>query len=133
MSKSAIYTVMTTPTAVAVDGTIPLGSIARRFGQYVNLNGNGITVTGAGYYKVDAVVTAAISAAGTETVTLLKDGVPIPGATASVTKGAAGDQAPLAITALIRLGCCDTGGVLTLRLDGTAATVNNVAMVVEKL
>ena len=89
--KSALYTAMQTPTEVPVDGMLPLGSIIRRYGCDANLNGNAVNITNAGYYDVDASVTVAPTAAGTVTVTLVKDGVPIPGATASAA-AAAGDQ-----------------------------------------
>lgn len=99
--KSALYAVMQTPTAVAVDGVIPLGSLIRRYGCDVTLNGNAVNITGAGYYDVDASVTVALAAAGTVTATLFKDGVAVPGATASAS-GAAGAPVVLAFPALVR-------------------------------
>ena len=72
--KSALYTALQTPTAVAVDGVIPLGSIIRRYGCDANLNGNAVNITNAGYYDVDVSVTVAPTAAGTVTATLVKDG-----------------------------------------------------------
>lgn len=131
--KSLIYTAMQTPTAVAVDGVIPLGTIVRRYGCNCNLNGNGIAINGAGYYDVDVSVEAAPTAAGTVTVQLLKDGVAVPGATASATATAAADVVMLVFPATVRLGCCSTGSVLTLLLTGAAATVNNAAVRVEKI
>ena len=131
--KSLIYTAMQTPTAVAVNGIIPLGTIVRRYGCNCNLNGNGISINGSGYYDADVSVTAAPTAAGTVTVQLLKDGVAIPGATASATVATAGDSVTLAFPASVRLGCCSTGSVLTLLLTGVASTVNNAAVRVEKI
>lgn len=131
--KSLIYTAMQTPTAVAVNGVIPLGTIVRRYGCNCNLNGNGIAINGQGYYDVDASVEAAPTAAGTVTIQLLKDGVAVPGATAAATVAAAADTVTLAFPATVRLGCCSTGSVLTLLLAGAASTVNNVAARVEKI
>lgn len=130
--KSALYAVMQTPTAVAVDGVIPLGSLIRRYGCDVTLNGNAVNITGAGYYDVDASVTVALAAAGTVTATLFKDGVAVPGATASAS-GAAGAPVVLAFPALVRQACCASGTALTLVLTGAAATVNNVAMRVQRI
>lgn len=87
--KSAIYTAMQTPTAVDVGGVIPLGSLIRRYGCDIQLNGNAVNLTGTGYYDVDASVTVAPTAAGTVTATLYKDGVAVPGATASAEIGRA--------------------------------------------
>ena len=80
--KSALYAVLQTPTAVAIDGVIPLGSLIRRYGCDISLNGNAVNLTGTGYYDVDASITVAPTAAGTVTATLVKDGVAIPGAEA---------------------------------------------------
>lgn len=81
--KSALYTAMQTPTEVAVNGVIPLGSLIRRYGCDITLNGNAANIVGNGYYDVDASITVAPTAAGTVTATLYKDGIAVPGATAS--------------------------------------------------
>ena len=130
--KSALYAAMQTPTAVAVDGVIPLGSLIRRYGCDISLNGNAVNLTGTGYYDVDASITATLTAAGTVTATLYKDGVAIPGATASAT-GAANGTVDLSIPALVRQTCCAAGSALSLVLTGAAATVNNVALRVQRI
>ena len=130
--KSALYAAMQTPTAVAVDGVIPLGSLIRRYGCDVALNGNAVNITGAGYYDVDASVTVSPAAAGTVTITLYKDGVAVPGATASETAAANG-TVDISIPALVRQVCCAAGSALTLVLTGAAATVNNVALRVQRI
>lgn len=131
--KSAIYTAMTAPTAVAVGGTIPLGTVIRRFGCNCQLSGNGITVDGPGYYEVNASVTLLATAAGDVTVTMYKDGVPVPGATATETLSAIGNSANLNIASMVRLQCCDSASTLTFVLTGTANTVSNVGLVVKKV
>lgn len=135
--KSALYAAMQTPSAVAVGGVIPLGSLIRRYGCDVSLNGNAVNITGgtqsAGYYDVDASLTVAPAAAGTVTVTLFKDGVAVPGATASATAAAADDALDLNITALVRQVCCAAGSALTLVLTGAAASVENVALRVQRI
>lgn len=130
--KSALYAAMQTPTAVAVDGVIPLGSLIRRYGCDVALNGNAVNITGAGYYDVDASVTITPAAAGTVTITLYKDGVAVPGATASETAAANG-TVNLCIPPLVRQACCAAGSALTLVLTGVAATVDNVALRVQRI
>ena len=81
--KSALYAAMQTPTAVAVGGVIPLGGLIRRYGCDIALNGNAVNLAGTGYYDVDASITATLTAAGAVTATLYKDGVAVPGATAT--------------------------------------------------
>ena len=130
--KSALYAALQTPTAVAIDGVIPLGSLIRRYGCDISLNGNAVNLSGAGYYDVDTSITVAPTAASTVTATLVKDGVAIPGATASAA-AAAGAPTVLSFPALVRQACCASGSALTLVLTGAAATVNNVALRVQRI
>ena len=130
--KSALFAAMQTPTEVSAGGVIPLGSLIRRYGCDISLKGNAVNLTGTGYYDVDASITATLTAAGTVTVTLYKDGVAVPGATASET-GTADGTVNLNIPALVRQACCAAGSALTLVLTGAAATVNNVALRVQRI
>ena len=130
--KSALYAAMQTDTAVTAGGVIPLGSLIRRYGCDIALNGNAVNLTSTGYYDVDASITATLTAAGTVTVTLYKDGVAVPGATASET-GTASGTVNLNIPALVRQACCVSGSALSLVLTGAAATVNNVALRVQRI
>lgn len=133
MSKSAIYTVNSTDQILAAGSTIDLGSIIRRFGQNINLNGNNIVVSGAGYYNIDVQVTITGTTAGTATITLMKDNVAVQGANASYSL-AVGDVTTIGINALIReYGCCcNNTSNLSLMISGIGATINNVAVVIEK-
>lgn len=129
--NSGIYTVNTGATATA-GGSIPLGSIIRRFGCNINLNGNGIIINGAGYYDFDIVLTALPAAAGAITATLMRDGVAVPGATATVTAAAVGEAVTLPLTAMVRqFGNC-AGSTYTVVLSA-AATVSNIAVTVDKI
>ena len=66
------------------------------------------------------------------TATLYKDGVAVPGATATET-GAADGTVNLDLTALVRQPCCAAGAALTLVLTGVEATVDNVALRVQRI
>lgn len=131
MSKSIIYSALTTPTAMAVGDVIPLGPIVRRYGACIAQTGNVINIAERGYYNVDVSVTAEATAVGDITITLLDDGVPVTGATATVTAAAVGDLVNLNIAAVVRVFCGSQR--LAVVLGGTDATVNNMAVVVEKL
>ena len=130
--KSAIYTAMQTPTEVAVNGVIPLGSLIRRYGCDISLNGNAVNIVGKGYYDIDVSITVSPTAAGTVTATLIKDGVVVPGATASA-NAAAGAPVALAFPALVRQACCASSSALSLVLTGAASTVSNVALRVQRI
>ena len=135
MSKSAIYTANTTAQNVAVNGSINPGTVIRRFGCNVHMSGSSINLTGTGYYDVDASFTLAPTAAGNVTVTMLKDGVPVPGATATAATSTANNPVNLSISCLVReyCPCADDSSNLTFVLSGTASSITNVSLVIEKL
>lgn len=131
--KAGIYAVNTTEgTSVAIGGTLPLGNIIRRYGQSINLGGNGLSLTGGGYYDVDANVTVTATAAGSVSAALYLNGVEVPGAISTVT-AAADDIVTLPVSALVRLNGCNAEGALTLVIGGQAVTTYNTAVVVEKI
>ena len=134
MSRSAIYVANVSPQNVLEDGTIGLGTIIRRFGCNLNLAGNGIQIQGAGYYDIDASITVTPTAAGVLTIQVMKDNVPVQGATASFTVEA-DSVYTLPISALVRenCSCCDSLSNLTFVLQDVAAEVNNIAVIVEKI
>lgn len=135
MSKSAIYTVNNSAQNVVVNGDINLGSIIRRFGPNLSMNGNAIQVCGPGYYDIETSITLAPTAAGNVTVTVFNDNIAIPGATATETAASANDLVNLSISALLRepCQCCESLTNLTFVLTGTPASVTNIATVVEKI
>ena len=130
--KSAIYTALTTPTTVLAGGTIPLGAIVRRYGSDIDVNGNGINLCQSGYYDADTSITVLAAVPGAITATLLNNGVPVPGATATASAAAAGNAVNLSITALLRHLCHCGVGTLTVVLSA-AGTVSNMALTVERI
>lgn len=135
MSKSAIYIVNPSTQVVQVDGVITPGTIIRRFGPNLALSGNGIQISGAGYYDIDATFNVAPTEVGEVTITAYLDGVQIPGAVATETAAAAGDFVNLSISALVRENCPCCAGLRTLTfvLSGISSNVTNTAIVVEKI
>lgn len=127
--KSVIFATNASPTPVLAGGALPLGTIIRRYGCALDLNGNGINAYEPGYYKVTASISATPTDAGIVTATLLSDGVPISGATASAT-AAAGETVALPIVAVIRR-FCPASSALTITLN-VAGTLENLAVAVEK-
>jgi hypothetical protein len=77
--------------------------------------------------SVSATFTAA--AAGNVRLTLLQDGVEVPGATAAETITTATTEiANIGIVAVVRVQCCDTSA-LSVRVDGTTApTISSMAI-----
>lgn len=133
MSRSALYTANTFAPTVAAGDIVPFGATIRRFGCNLSQDGNAITLCGQGYYQVTVSATLTPGAAGTVTLTAQKDGVAIPGATASATAGTTDVAVDLAFTCLVRNACGCGSSLLSLVLTGEEAVVNNLAVTVEKL
>lgn len=133
MSKSLIQIANSSQQTVAVGSVISLGSVLRRFGCNCRLNGDAIEIEGDGYYTIDANITATPTAAGDVTVSVLKDGVVIPGATSTDSVTTVGNSATLSINTTVRIGCrCDGADALTLTLLEGPGVISNVSMRVIK-
>ena len=135
MSKSAIYTANTTSQSVLDNGLINPGSVIRRYGCNCHLSNNAIGVSGTGYYDITASFTIVPTTDGEATVSIYKDGVPIPGATATETATAAGDSINLSVISIVReyCPCCDDTSNLSFIFSGVASTITNVAIKVKKI
>ena len=133
--KSAIYTTNNTGTTITVTDDIPVqvpyGSIIRRYGQGVQLNGGSIQCCGSGYFDVDQRLIVTPAAAGPITVQLYQDGRPVEGASITL-DGVLNTPLVLPIKALVRNCGCDCNSVLTTTINGSCV-INNFPVVVEKL
>lgn len=96
MSKSAIQILNNTSQAFIENGDISLGNIIYRFGPNLGINGNALSIIGAGYYSISVSATILPSEAGQVTLSLYRNGVLIPGA--SATTNAASTTVPMTIT-----------------------------------
>lgn len=132
MSKSVLYTALTTSTAITAGSVIPLGTTIRRFGCNLEQSTNTIETCGNGYYKVTAVATISSSSTDPITITLQQDGVAVPGSLATATVASATEQTVLTVIGIVRNKCtCNT--TLSFVLTGADATIDNMAVIVEKL
>lgn len=129
--KSALYMANTQTQTVAVNGLINFGSVIRRFGQNINGAATNVYLDGAGYYRIDTNFNLVTTAAGTVTVTLYKDGNPIPGATTNVLVAAA-EQIQISIPTLVRNKCCGES-IITAVITGIGTNLSNAAIEVEKV
>ena len=133
--NSAIYTVNNTNQVVTTTSgtfvTIPLGSVIRRFGRNLGLDGGAVVACGSGYFDCEASISLTPTTAGPITVQLFQDGIAVPGALAVAT-GVAASTITLPITALVRNCGCNCNSTLSIRVNASC-TVNNLALVVEKI
>lgn len=126
---SCIYTVITNAT-VAEGATGPFGSVIRRYGRNLMLDGAGINLIGSGYYDVDASLSFTPTAAGPVTIQFYQDGTAVPGGLAT-TQGAAGEPVALPVAFTARNCGCDCNTVLTYAIDA-AGVIGNLSVRVEK-
>ena len=132
--NSAIYCVNTTSQSLLANAQIPFGTIVRRFGRFVNLDGFGITLCGQGYYECNCSVTLEPAAIGNVSVQLYLNGEPYPGAIATAYVATADEPINLSFPAIIRVKGCeeDTASTVMVRL-GAAATIDNMAFTAKKI
>lgn len=131
MSKSLIYGVNRTPQTIIVGDRVNFGNIVRRYGCGLNMTGGEVSITDEGYYDVDANITFTAGAAGVATITLLRDGSIIPGASASQTV-ADGDTVTLVVPPPVvrEKFCCES--VITAVISGVVGVITNATIRVVK-
>lgn len=133
MSRSLIQTVNPSSQEVAVNGVATLGTVARRYGCNLRMSGNGIEVSGEGYYTVEASIVTTPTAAGNVTYAMYMDGVAVPGATSTGSVTTVGNTTTLSILATVRRGCCcENVSNITFVCTEGANTVNNISVRIEK-
>lgn len=134
MSKSLIQTANSSQQTVALNSVISLGSVLRRFGCNLRLNGNAIEVIGDGYYIVEVCLTATPTIAGNVTVQLLQNDAVVPGTTTTSSVTTTGNSTSLPIVTTIRVGCNCVGATsLKVLLTAGAGVINNISMRVIKV
>lgn len=132
MSKSAIYTALTTSTPVTNGSIVPLGTTIRRFGSNLELSGNTIQTCGYGYYEVMAVATISAESTDPITLTMLQDGTEVTGANATITVAGTSDETVLTVIGLVR-NKCECGSKITFTVSGADVTIDNMSVIVTKL
>lgn len=131
MGKSVLYAANLNSQAFVPAGlTINFGNVVRRYGCNCGLSDGVAEIRGSGYYFVDTNISFNASA-GTVFIQIYKDGVAIPGAEATITTEA-GIVYSVTIPAVVRQTCgCEDS--ITVIISGATGTVNNAAIIVEKL
>lgn len=134
MSKSLIQTANSSQQTVALNSVISLGSVLRRFGCNLRMNGNSIEVIGEGYYIVEVCVTATPTAIGNVSIQLLQNDVTVSGTTTTGSVSAVGNSTALPIVSTIRVGCnCDGATSLKVVLTEGAGVIDNISVRVIKV
>ena len=134
MNNSLIYVINTGATAVLANGIIPLRTIARRRCRCIQSDNDSIILNAPGSYHVTATVTYTAPAAGNINISVLKNGVAVPGLTGGSTITTANTQVQqITINGIVRVGCGEGAAVLTLVNNGLAINTSNVSVDVEYL
>lgn len=133
--NSEIYTANTTPQALLGGAQVPFGQIVRRYGRFINLEGQNIVCCEPGYYDVDCNLTLEPTAIGPVSAQLYVNGEPYPGAIQTGYATAAGNPVPLSFHPSVRVRkcCCGDGAVtLAVVLGEEGATVTNMGFRAKK-
>ncbi len=134
MRTNLAFITTTTDQAVLTNGIIPLTTIQRKYGWAILPTSDGVLLNKPGYYKVNASVTFTAPAAGTISIQLQKNGVNVPGVTASTTITTATTEVrTLNISGIVRVNCGEGISTLNILNAGEEITLNNAAFDVEYL
>jgi len=127
--KAILYAANTASQDVALNGIINFGNVVRRCGNNLNISNGALVTGGCGYTNISTNFTIT-AGAGTTTIALYKDGIPITGATASMTT-VADSVYNVEIPVVIKdTRCC--GSTITAVLSGAAGTITNAAITAER-
>jgi len=127
MSQALIYKVNNRQQAVVATGTsIDFGNIIRRYGC-IQGNGDGVHLPCTGYYALDGSFDVLGTAGGTMTIQFYYNGIPIPGASASLTT-AADVRNSVTIPAIVRQNCPKNPGAITAIASGVAGTITQATI-----
>lgn len=115
---SCLYLANTVPQDVAINGTVNLGTVVRRFGKNIYASGGNIVTQGTGYYKTDITIDFT-GTAGTTVFTVYENGTAIPGATVTRTTSA-GTVYSITIPSFITRNKCCAEKVISVVVSGAA-------------
>ncbi len=129
---SAIYVINTNAATVIPNGVVQ-NNVARRYNDGITSDGNnGIILKRPGYYKVSATITFTAEDAGDVSISLQKNGVDIPGITATETITTADTEVrTIYIQGLVRVLCHEGQPILKLvNTSDITITTSNVSFTV---
>lgn len=130
MAKAMLYTVNTTPSLVAQNSVIPLGSTTRRFGCAIRQDDNSIVLRQVGYYKI-TVITEFEPTAETPFIVSLQENNGSVAQAIEVLPTAASAETETVLTTVVRVLCCESK-MLNVRISN-AGTINKIFVIAEKL
>ena len=132
--NSAIYCINTVSQTAPANSKVPFGTIVRRFGRFVNLDGSAITLCGQGYYECNCSVTLRPVAIGNVSAQLYLNGEPYPGAVATTYSAIAGVPVNLSFPAIIRMKGTEDDAPYTVDIRlGAEATIDNMSFTAKKI
>ena len=133
-NNSLIYMNTVTNASVDANGVIPLTNIARKRGYAIANGTNSVVLNAPGYYKITGTITFTAPAPGVVSIEAQKNGVAIPGITASTSiTTATTEERSLAISGVVRMFCNEGVATISLVNTGVAITISNVSLDIEYL
>lgn len=130
MCPALIYATNTSSQTTTIAGTtVSFSNLTRRCGK-IALSGGNVDLNAKGYYKVLVNLTIAGTVAGTATINILKDGVPVVAATATVVTSADSVDS-ICIPCEVHQDC-PCSGIITVVVSGAITNITNASILVNK-
>ena len=134
MRTNLTFMTTTTEQSVLANGIIPLTTIQHKYQSITFPVNNGVLLRKSGYYSVTGTFIVTAPAAGDVTITLQKNGVNVPGITATETVTTADTEfRTLVFNGIVKVGCCEAPVTLGIVNEGVAITLQNATFNVEYL
>lgn len=134
MANGALYVTGGRSLATTTGEIVPLGTVVRKFGNNISYGNGTIYLRDRGYYDIDAAFVIEPSAAGTVTVQMYKNGVPVQNAFASISVTTTDVVETICIPAIMRVRCnCDDPVEITYQVTSGTVEVLNASATVIKL
>lgn len=130
MSCPSMINTVAANVSVVADQQGPLGSVVRRFGRNLALDGTGINAMGQGYYDIRASLSFTPTATAPVTIQYYQDGVAIQGASATG-QGTAAEPLNLSVVGTARNTCCNPNSAITYTIS-EAGVINSLSTKIGK-
>lgn len=109
---------------VAIGGFVPFGDPTWRYGNAIKVRDNSIVLCGANKaFEIEGTFTIEAASAGPLTVTVLQDGVPVPGGVFTIAVAGTSAQTLLPIRTVVK-NECKCSSTITFQVSQLAVTID---------
>lgn len=130
--KSGIYIGGSFDTALTDGDTVPVGAITWAYGKNVRKNGNAIVLCGCNKaFAIEGSFTVEAASTDPITLTVLQDGVVVPGGTFEITVAGTSANTIIPIHTVVKNECKSSSSI-TFEISGQDTTLSAESLIIEE-